>query len=85
MIMIYYRVKKLKKRLHVLEVDIISIKKNIDLMSLAQRRYFLQEVFQMTTIVLVSIQKTKNRQAFFGALAQSEMQTASSRNLNSGC
>ena len=33
MIMIYYWDKKLKKRLHVLEADIIIIKKNIDLMS----------------------------------------------------
>ena len=56
MIMIYYWDKKLKKRLHILEVDIIIIKKNnIDLMSLAQRMHFLQDVFQMTAIALVSV------------------------------
>ena len=55
MIMIYYWGKKLKKKkrkkkdLHVQKADIITIKKNIDLMSLAQRN-----VFQMTTIELVS-------------------------------
>ena len=54
MIMIYYRDKKLKKRLHVLEADIITIK-NIDLMSLAQRMYFLQNVFPMIAIALVSV------------------------------
>ena len=53
--MIYYWDKKLKKRLHVLEADIITIKKNnFDLMSLAQRMYFLQNMFQMTGIVLVT-------------------------------
>ena len=45
MIMIYYWDKKLKKRLHVLEADIITIKKkkqrkNIDLMSLGQKDVF---------------------------------------------
>ena len=40
-VMIYYRDKKLKKRL-------------IDLMSLAQRMYFLPDLFQMTAIALVS-------------------------------
>ena len=40
MIIIYYCDKKLKKRLNVLEVDIKTIKKNIDLMSLAQRMHF---------------------------------------------
>ena len=41
MIMIYYRDKKdKKKRLHVLEVDIIKIEKNIDLMSPAQKMHF---------------------------------------------
>ena len=33
--MIYYQDKKLKKRLHVPEADIITIKKNINFMSLA--------------------------------------------------
>ena len=48
-IMIHYWDKKLKKKgLHVLEADIITIKKKIDLMSLAQRMHFLQDVFQMT-------------------------------------
>ena len=44
-IMIYYRDKKLNKRLQVLEADILTIKKNIDLMSLAQRMHFLQDIF----------------------------------------
>ena len=44
-----------KKRLPVLEVDIITIKKNINLMSLVQRMYFLQDMFQMRDIVLVSV------------------------------
>ena len=56
MIMIYYWDKKLKKRLHVLEADIIIIKKNnIDLMSLAWRMHFLLDVFQITAIALVSV------------------------------
>ena len=45
---------KLKKRLHVLEADIITIKKNIDLMALALMMNFLPDMFRMTTIVLVS-------------------------------
>ena len=53
MIMIYYWYKKLKKWLHVLEAD-ITIKKNTDLMSLAQRILF-SDMFQMTPIVLVSV------------------------------
>ena len=48
---IYYRDKKLKKRLHVLEADIK--KNNIDLMSLDRRMYFLQDVSQMTAFALV--------------------------------
>ena len=57
MIMINYWDQKLKKRLHVLEVDIIIIKKNnnIDLMPLAQRIHFLEDVFQMITIAPVSV------------------------------
>ena len=55
MIMIYYWDKKLQKKFHVLEADIITIKKNIDLMSLAQKVHFLQDVFQMTAIVLVTV------------------------------
>ena len=54
MIMIYYWDKKLKKRLHVLEAD-ISIKKTLILMSLAQRMHFLLDMFQMTTLVLVTV------------------------------
>ena len=54
-IIIYYWVKKLKKRFHVLKADIITIKKTFNLMSLAQRMYFLQDVFQMTAVVLVSV------------------------------
>ena len=55
MIMIYNWDKKLKKWLPILKADIITIKKNIDLMSLAQRMHFLQEVFQMTAIALISM------------------------------
>ena len=56
-IMIYYRDKKKKtmKRLHVLEADIITIRKKIDLMSQAQRMHFLHDVFQMNAIALVSV------------------------------
>ena len=43
-----------KKRLHVLETDIITIK-NIDLMYLAERMQFLLDVFQMTAITFVSV------------------------------
>ena len=53
--MIYYRVKKLKKRLHVLEADIVIIKRNIDLMFLAQRMHFWLDVFQITAVVVVSV------------------------------
>ena len=52
--MIYYWAKKLKKRLHVLETDITTIKKSIDFMCVVPRVHFLQEVFQMTIIVVVS-------------------------------
>ena len=45
MIMIYYWDKKLKKSLHVLKADIITTKKNIDLMSPAQRMHFLEDMF----------------------------------------
>ena len=58
MIMVYYWDKKLKKRLHVLEADRLKIKKNIDLMSLAERMPFFQNMFQMTAIVLVSVKKS---------------------------
>ena len=54
MIMIYYWDKKLKKRLHVLKADIITIKKN-DLMSRARKMHFLQDVFQMTALAIVSV------------------------------
>ena len=40
MIMIYYWDKKLKKRLGVLEADIITIKKNIDLTSTWKDAFF---------------------------------------------
>ena len=53
MIMIYYCDKKLKKRLNVLEDDIITNKKNIDLLS-SSKDTFLQDVFKMTVIVHVS-------------------------------
>ena len=52
--MIYYWDKKLKKRLPVLEAD-ITIKKNIDLMFLSQRIHFLEDMFQMIAIALVSV------------------------------
>ena len=39
----------------VLEGDIITIKKNIDLVSLSQRIHFFLDVFQMTVIVFVSV------------------------------
>ena len=55
MIMIYYWDKKLKKRLHVLEADILTIKKDIDLLSLVQRMHFLLDVFQMIAIALVFV------------------------------
>ena len=54
-IMIYYWDKNLNKILHVLEADAMTIKKNIDLMSLAQKMHFLLDVFQMTTIALDSV------------------------------
>ena len=53
--MIYYQDKKPPKRLHVLEADIITIKENIDLLSLAQRMHFLLDVFQMTAIMIVAV------------------------------
>ena len=46
---------KLRKRLHVLEADIMKIEKNIDLMSLAQRVHFLPDVFQMADMALLSV------------------------------
>ena len=52
--MIYYWNKKLKKRLCVLKADIITIKKDTDFISLAQRMHFLQDIFQMTAIVLMT-------------------------------
>ena len=54
-LLICYWAKKLFKRWHVLEADIITIKKNIDLMSLAQRMHFLLDVFEMTAIELFSV------------------------------
>ena len=55
MIMIYYWDKKHKNRLHVLEADIITIKKSIDLMSLVQRMHFLQDLFEITANLHVSV------------------------------
>ena len=55
MITINYWDKKLKKRLLVLKADIITIKEDIDMMSLALRVYFLQDVIQITAIALVSV------------------------------
>ena len=56
MIMIYYWDKKLKrkKRLRVLEADIITIKKHWFDVSRANDA-FLMDVFQMTAIALVSV------------------------------
>ena len=55
MIRIHYGDKKLKQMLHVLEADITAIKKNIDLMPLAQRMRFLLNMFQMIAIALDSV------------------------------
>ena len=56
MIMIYNRDKKFFFKLHVLEASKITIKKrNVDLKSLAERIHFLQDVFQMAVIALVSV------------------------------
>ena len=54
-IMIYYWDKKLKKDCMPESWYNNDLKKNIDFMSLAQRMHFLQDVFQMTAIVPVSI------------------------------
>ena len=54
MIMIYYWHKKLKKRLHVLEADIIKIKKHCFDVSILTET-FLLDVFQMIAIALVSV------------------------------
>ena len=53
--MIYFRDKKLKKRLHVPEADIMTIKlkKNIDLIYHAKRMHFLYDFFQMTAIAFL--------------------------------
>ena len=50
-----------QKRLHVLEDDIIIIKKNIDFMSLPERMHFLPEEFEITAIVFVPV-ITKRRE-----------------------
>ena len=65
MIMIYYWDKKLKKRLHVLQTDIITIKKTIYFMSLAQRMHILLDVFQMTATAFVSVINYINRLHLF--------------------
>ena len=49
MTLIYYSNKKLPKRLHFLEADMITIKKTEDLKS-AQRIHLLQHMFQMTAV-----------------------------------
>ena len=51
--MIYNRDKKLKKRFHVLKADLITIKHWFDIFS--SNDAFLPDVFQITTIVLVSV------------------------------
>ena len=50
MIIMYYSDKKLPKRLHFLETDMITIKKTEDLRS-AQRIHLLEHMFQMTAVV----------------------------------
>ena len=56
MIMIYYCDKKLKKGLHVLEAYIIPIKKQQHWFNISSSEdAFLEDVFQMTTIALVSV------------------------------
>ena len=54
MIMIYYWDKKIKKYCISWKLILLQLK-NIDLMPLAQRIHFLQDVFQMTAIALVSL------------------------------
>ena len=51
MIIIYYSDKKLKKGLHVLGAE----KKNIDFNVSSSKDTFLQDVFQMTVIALVTV------------------------------
>ena len=54
MIMIYYWDKKLKKRWHTLEPDILTLKKTwFDVFS--GKDAFLQDMFQMTAVALVSV------------------------------
>ena len=55
MIMIYSRDKKLKKWLHVLEADIIMIKKIHWFDVSSSKDVFLYDVFQMISIALVSV------------------------------
>ena len=55
MIMIYYWDKKLKKRLQVLEADLITIRKNIDFDVSSSKDAFIQNVFQMIVITLFSV------------------------------
>ena len=55
MIMIYYWDNKLKRKNPCPGSWYNNIKKNIGLISLAQRMHFLQNVFQMTAIALVSV------------------------------
>ena len=62
-IMIDYWAKNLKKTKHVL-----TFKRSIDLMSQAQRMHLLQDVFQMTAIVLVSIINHYNIKTFWNTL-----------------
>ena len=61
LIMIITDTRNSKKRLHVLEADIITIKKNTNLMSLPQRMHFLQDMFQMITIVLMTCPNSSSK------------------------
>ena len=51
--MIYY-LDKLKKRIHVQEANVITMKENIDLLSLAQWMHFLLDMFLMAAIVIIT-------------------------------
>ena len=55
MIMIYYWNKKLRKRLHVLEVNVITIKKTSIWCFLLKGYIFLEDVLQMTAIELFTV------------------------------
>ena len=51
MVIVYYSNKKLPKRLHFLEADMITIKKITEDLRSAQRTHLLEHMFQMTAVV----------------------------------